>query len=126
MVHKPKIMIIDDVEMNRNLLEILFEDISDLISVESGEEAIESMKTFVPDLVLLDVMMPGMDGCEVCHYIRANDQLSAMKILMLSGNLAEEEEERCIQFGADEYISKPFEAIELRSRVIQILGDNNT
>ncbi|RDH82489.1 MAG: hypothetical protein DIZ80_09380 [endosymbiont of Galathealinum brachiosum] len=121
MALKHKVMIVDDVEINRDLLEAILADMFDIVSVASGEEAIETMKEFVPDIILLDVMLPGIDGCEVCYHIRTNNHLKEMKVLMLSGNSAAQDEKRCMSFGADQYVCKPFEAVGLRNKITKLL-----
>lgn len=89
--------------------------------VASGQEAIASLNLFQPDLILLDVMMPGMDGIEVCQRIKAMPQWQPVPIIMVTALTAKEDLARCLQSGADDFISKPINALELRARLHSML-----
>jgi len=80
----------------------------------SGEEALEMAQTHLPDLVILDIMLPGMDGVEVCRRLRAGDQ---MPIIMLTARDATSDKVAGLEAGADDYITKPFAFEELLARV---------
>ena len=80
----------------------------------SGEEALEMAQTHLPDLVILDIMLPGMDGVEVCRRLRAGDQ---MPIIMLTARDAMSDKVAGLEAGADDYITKPFAFEELLARV---------
>lgn len=84
----------------------------------NGESALEIFETCSPDLVLLDVMMPGMDGYAVCRRIR---EFSRVPIIMVTGKGAEDEKVQGLEAGADDYVSKPFSARELAARVRAVL-----
>ncbi len=115
MKEKTRILIIDDEQTNINiLLEILeFEEEYLVRSALSGEEGLALMAEFQPDIVLLDVMMPGMDGYEVCQRIRNSGEHCRAGIVMLSGRAMQAEIERGLAVGADRYLSKPFGMDEL-------------
>lgn len=119
-----KVMVVDDVDINRELLERVFEGVSDLVSLNSGEAALEVIDSFMPDVILLDVMMPGISGYDVCRHIRSNENLKAMKVIMLSARAMREDHEKGLESGADEYISKPFNAFELRDRILRMFNIN--
>ena len=119
-----RVMIVDDVEINRELLERVFEGVSEVVSLNTGEAALALMDSFMPDVILLDVMMPGISGYDVCRHIRANDHLKAMKVIMLSARAMHEDHEKGMESGADEYISKPFNAFALRDRILRMFGVN--
>ena len=74
-----------------------------------------------PDLVVLDVMMPGLSGFDVCQKLRSNIQTAFIPILMLTGNTDEESRTRGFMVGTDDYMSKPFSVPELHSRVTRLL-----
>ena len=112
-----KILIVDDDRSIRELLTALLRRDHDLAEAASGEEALELAETFAPDLVLLDIMMPGIDGYETCRRLKSEPSGGRMQIIMVSGKSSREEQLRAYEVGADDYIVKPFDPLELRSRV---------
>ncbi|MCB1852817.1 MAG: response regulator, partial [Gammaproteobacteria bacterium] len=88
---------------------------------KDGEEGLSMIRSWMPDLVLLDVMMPKMDGFEVCRTVRADASLSGVRIVMLTAKGREAEVEKGLSLGADAYIPKPFSTSELVSRVKSLL-----
>ena len=88
----------------------------------SGEEAVKAVAARVPDLIVLDVMMPTLDGYHVCETIRADPKLRSVRILMLTAKSRDVEREKALALGADDYITKPFSTRELVERVKTILG----
>jgi len=115
MKEKIKILLVDDEQKNiKILLEILeFEEKYITRAVLSGRECLEILPEFKPDILLLDIMMPGLDGYEVCKEIRNNPSYNSMKIIMLSGRAMQDEIKKGFEAGADQYISKPFGMTEL-------------
>ena len=111
------ILAVDDEPLNLMILKELFEDEHDITLAESGEEAMEQLEKAIPDVVLLDVMMPGIDGIEVCKRIRANPKLEKVKVVMVSGKAMESDIQMGLEAGADHYISKPFDMMELMELV---------
>ena len=88
----------------------------------NGEEAMEAIAERAPDLIVLDVMMPTLDGYHVCETIRADPKLRAVRILMLTAKSRDVEREKALALGADDYITKPLSTRELVERVKTILG----
>ncbi len=88
-----------------------------------GETALASLADFSPHLVLLDVMLPGRSGFEVCERIRATPALRATRVLMLTARGATSDETRGRAAGADEYMTKPFSTQDLVTRVRVLLGE---
>ena len=86
-----------------------------------GNEAIEAFEASIPDLVLLDVMMPNRDGYDVCQTIRANPAWKGIHIIMLTAKGRDIEREKGMALGADDYITKPFSTREVIARVEQFL-----
>ncbi len=121
MSHTTTILIVDDEERGRDALEMLLmtENYS-LHFARDGKEALVKAAEISPDLVLLDVMMPQMDGFEVCQHLRANPQLAEVPIVMLTALDDRESKLRAIQMGADDFLSKPYDRIELRTRIATI------
>lgn len=87
----------------------------------SGKEALEYLKDHEPDLVILDIIMPGMDGIQVCHHIRADERFTALPILFLTAKGSTDDVVEGLDAGADDYIVKPFELAELKARVHALL-----
>ena len=87
-----------------------------------GDAALQAIRAERPDLVLLDVMMPGKSGFEVCQAVRADESLAAVKILMLSAKGRETDVAKGTALGADAYMTKPFSTRELAEKVRAMLG----
>lgn len=107
------ILAVDDEPLNLMILKELFEDTHDIVLVESGEEAMKELEKAVPAIILLDVMMPGIDGLEVCRRVRAKDELKETKVIMISGRAMEKDIQAGMEAGADHYICKPFDMMDL-------------
>jgi two-component system, OmpR family, alkaline phosphatase synthesis response regulator PhoP len=86
-----------------------------------GEEALQLVESFMPDLVLLDVMMPVRNGFDVCRKIRENPALRRIRIVMLTARGRDAERDEGLALGADAYVSKPFSTKELVAKVRQLL-----
>jgi len=113
-----KILIVDDEPINISLLEdILREEKYEIRSASSGEEALNILPDFEPDLVLLDILMSGMDGYQVCKKIRSNEQFRLVKIIMVSAMAMLKERLKGYDVGADDYITKPFKKEELLAKI---------
>ena len=95
----------------------------DVRIAKDGEAALKAIREKVPDLVLLDIMMPAMSGYEVCQRIRANPEWKDIRIVMLTAKGREVDQEKGMAMGADEYITKPFATRDLMARVKMILGE---
>ena len=121
---KQRILTVDD-EMS--ILRFLRSNLEDrgytVISATNGEEALHMIEMELPDLIILDVMMPKMDGFEVCRQLR---EWSQIPIIMLSARGDEKDKVRCLDLGADDYIVKPFGADELIARVSAVLRRTKT
>lgn len=87
-----------------------------------GEAALQAIGAQLPDLVLLDIMLPKKDGFEVCQQIRANPQWRSIKVLMLTAKGRDTEVSKGIALGADAYMTKPFSTRDLVEKVRQLLG----
>ncbi len=115
---KKKILVIDDSHlMVRMITDILETAGYDVAAASNGLEGIELVRTEKPDLVLLDVVMPGMDGFEVCKQLRADDSNNLMPIIILTTQKNDDNKLLGLELGADDYITKPFNHRELLSRV---------
>ncbi len=118
-----RILVVDDVAKNVKLLaDILTVRGYEVDTAGSGEEALERIRRQPPDLVLLDVMMPGLSGFEVCQAVRADESLAGVKILMLSAKGRDTDLAKGQAMGADAYMTKPFSTKELAGKVRELLG----
>lgn len=114
---QPHILIVDDHPNNIEILEAFLEDDYQLTAATSGEEALELVRAFTPDLVLLDVMMPGLGGYATCREMRARTALNHTKIIFVSAKVLPEEQAQGYAAGADDYITKPFDGAHVMERV---------
>lgn len=117
MLSKPRVLGVDDNPRNLSILRKALGDEFQFIEVTSGADALEEARRNVPDVVLLDIMMPGMDGYETCRRMRARPDLSSCKILMVSAKGQIEDRLEGYAAGADDYVVKPFEPAELLAKV---------
>lgn len=119
---RSKIMIVDD-EIDTLLLLKKSLEYEDYIVLEAsnGFEALEMAKISIPDLILLDLMMPGLDGYEVCIRLKKDPITSHIPIIMLTAKYAVGEKVKGLDIGADDYVTKPYNLIELKSRIKSVL-----
>jgi adenylate cyclase len=118
---KPTILVVDDVPENVRLLEaVLTPRGYDVVSATDGNAALELVASAKPDLVLLDVVMPGMDGYAVCSQLREHEETAVLPVIMITSSIGHEKT-RAIEVGADDFIPKPFNHHELLTRVKSLL-----
>jgi two-component system alkaline phosphatase synthesis response regulator PhoP len=118
----PKIVIADDNHQNVELLEAYLSDFDCEIRIaHDGEETLQVVGEFAPDLLLLDVMMPRLSGFEVCKKIRANPETREMLILMVTALNEAGDFERGVQAGTDDFLTKPVNKVELLCRIRSLL-----
>ncbi len=118
-----RVLIADDEPNIVISLEFLMKREGHAVSVaRDGPAALEAIRSGKPDLVLLDVMMPGLSGFEVCQAVRADEALAGVKILMLSAKGRDTDIAKGEALGADAYMTKPFSTKELAEKVRELLG----
>ncbi|MEO8822420.1 MAG: response regulator [Ginsengibacter sp.] len=121
-----KLLIVDDEAHIRMLLEQTLEDLEDegvnFFSAQNGEEAFEIIKTEKPQLVFLDVMMPKMNGMEVCRKVKKELQLKDVFIVLLTAKGQELDRQKGQEVGADLYMTKPFDPEVILDKAREILG----
>jgi len=119
-----KILIADDEQNIVISLEFLMKrEGYEVLIANDGEEAVQRIRAEVPDLVLLDVMMPKKSGFEVCQEIKSNPDLQSVRILMLTAKGRDTEVAKGLALGADGYMTKPFSTKELVERVRSMLAE---
>ncbi len=120
-----KILIVDDEVNMRMLLKETLEEFEDkgveVLVAENGEEAIKSIKTEKPELVILDVMMPGVDGFEVCNTIKNELGMKDVYVLMLTADGQEFNKQKSKDVGTDDFMTKPFDPDEVIKKAAKIL-----
>ena len=113
-----KILAVDDEPRNLLIIEEILEDEDmQLETCDSGDEAIEHIKTSKPDILLLDIMMDGSDGYDVCKKIKSESETENIKVILISGKAMLSERIQGYEMGADDYITKPFEPEELLAKI---------
>jgi len=118
----PKILVVDDEPDAIELIEFNLKSAGyDVISAANGAEALKKGRSFGPDLVLLDLMLPEIDGLEVCKLLRRDPSTSSIPIIMLTAKAAEIDRVLGLELGADDYVTKPFSPRELVLRVKNLL-----
>lgn len=122
----PKVLIVDDEPFIRLLLEQTLEELEDegveLITADNGETALEIIRDETPEIVFLDVMMPKMNGFDVCNTVKNELGISGVYIVLLTAKGQEFDRQKGIDVGADIYMTKPFNPDEVLDKAKQILG----
>ncbi len=125
-MHKKTVMIVED---EPDIIMLLKRSLSSkpftILEANSGTEALQSLKTKNPDLIILDIMMPDMDGFEVCRLVKSDDKTKAIPVIFLSVRNSEEDMNRGKEAGAIGYFSKPFDPFRLADTIDHLLTDQN-
>ncbi|MDX1297224.1 MAG: diguanylate cyclase [Pseudomonas sp.] len=114
---RPKLLVVDDQPINIRIINELFRADCDMHMATHGEQAIAVSKTLQPDLILLDIMMAGMDGLEVCRRLKRDPTTAAIPIIFITAKGEENDEALGLELGAVDYISKPLNSAIVRARV---------
>jgi DNA-binding response OmpR family regulator len=120
-MRKPRVLVVDDDEMNVRLLEAILSDKYEVTTAYNGKEALLDVEKKPPDLILLDIMMPGMSGYEVCKKLKGNNKTLHIPIVMVTALTEKTEKIKGIEAGADDFLNKPVDVNELRVRVKSLL-----
>lgn len=122
---RAKILVIDDEPIVRMTVEgLLLQENVELLFAENGQEGLNLAQQSLPDAILLDLMMPDMDGFEVCRRIRANAELAEVPIIMITAVDSHEARLTGLAAGADDFLTKPFDSLEIQIRLKNILRLN--
>ncbi len=112
------ILIVDDLKQNLKLLNIIIESVHYQTSLAlSGKDALERLKVLTPDLILLDLMMPDINGLEVCRRIKSTPEYEDIPVIFLTASIEESHLIEAYSVGANDYVTKPFRKPELLSRI---------
>ncbi len=117
----PKILVVDDEPINVELLEAYLTGEYNILTAYNGEEALEKVKNEHPDLILLDIMMPGMDGYEVCRILKNDSKTQFIPIVMVTALSERNDRIKSIEVEADEFLTKPVDKVELMARVKSLM-----
>ncbi|MFH1624600.1 MAG: response regulator, partial [Pseudomonadota bacterium] len=122
MDQESKILVVDDNPQNVVMLtKYLNIEGYDVVPAYNGEEALKKVKSDEPDLILLDIMMPGVNGYEVCKTLKEDDETKFIPVVMITALKELEDKIKAIEVGADDFLSKPFNRVELLTRVKSLL-----
>lgn len=116
-----RLLIIED---NRDIAAYIGAQFADNYAISyaaNGDEGLDKAQQLVPDLIITDLMMPGMDGLELCRQVRSNDIINHIPIIVVTARITKDEQIRGLEAGADAYLTKPFNEDELRTRVEKLL-----
>jgi len=122
----PKVLIVDDEPHIRLLLEQTLEDLEDegveILIADNGESALEMIRRERPGIVFLDVMMPKMNGFDVCNRVKKLEPVDGIYIVLLTAKGQEFDKKRGVEVGADRYMTKPFNPDEILAVAAEVLG----
>jgi two-component system, cell cycle response regulator DivK len=117
-----KILVVEDVEFNRDLIVQLLEDDYEVLTAADGAEGIRLAEQERPDLILMDLSLPVIDGWEATRRIKADEALKGIPIIALSAHVMRGDEEKARQSGCDDYLSKPLDEDLLFAKLTTFLG----
>jgi two-component system, OmpR family, alkaline phosphatase synthesis response regulator PhoP len=119
---KPKVLVVDDEEDIRELVELnLSREGYTILSCQTGEQALAQAGKELPDAIILDLMLPGIDGLEVCRRLKADSRTRQIAVIMLTAKGEESDIVTGLELGADDYVTKPFNGKVLAARVRRLL-----
>lgn len=111
------ILVVDDTPANIDIVLAIIGDMDEVAVALDGEEALEIVGDETPSVILLDIVMPGMDGFEVCSKLKENDGTSSIPVVFLSGNGSDEEKTKAGEMGAAGFLTKPIDPDALRKTI---------
>ena len=111
------ILVIDDVSTNLKYVDMVLRDRYEVTTLKSGRDALEYLNDHIPDLILLDICMQGMNGYEVMEHLKKNPATAGIPVILITAEFEEESREKGISLGAVDFINKPFEPQVLLNRI---------
>ncbi|MGH7978357.1 MAG: ATP-binding protein, partial [Limisphaerales bacterium] len=123
--HKPVALVADDEPDMQHFLKTELQQDYDVIEAADGVQALEKAELFLPDVILLDMMMPQMDGLDVCKELRAREATAGIPVILLTARADEETKYDALQMGANDFLAKPFSATELHARIKNLVDSHS-
>jgi CheY-like chemotaxis protein len=117
-----KILVVEDVEYNRDLLVQLLEEDYEVLTAADGAGGIEAAVRHRPDLILMDLSLPGLDGWEATRRLKARPETAAIPVIALTAHAMQGDEERARACGCDDYLTKPIDEDRLFAKLARLLG----
>jgi CheY-like chemotaxis protein len=117
-----KILIVEDVEYNRDLLVQLLEEEYEIVTAADGAAGIEAAARERPDLILMDLSLPGVDGWEATRRLKARSETENIPVIALTAHAMQGDEERARACGCDDYLTKPIDEDQLFAKLARLLG----
>ncbi len=118
-----RVLVIEDSASVRRLIEVCLRVLDiELTAAEDGLRGLEVAREIIPDVIVLDVGLPGMDGWEVLRHLRGGDKTRDIRVLVLTAHAQPEVAEQAAEGGADDFMTKPFRPMELRERIEKLLA----
>jgi len=122
---KPRVLVIEDSASVRRLIEVCLRMVDvELVAAEDGTKGLQAARSTLPDAIVLDIGLPGMDGWEVLRHLRDDEETSTIKVLILTAHAQPEIATRAAARGADAFMTKPFRPLELREQIEKLLADS--
>ena len=122
-MEKPRVLVAEDIPANRNILAQFLREIGySVIETENGREALDAVMNEKPDIVILDIAMPEMDGIEVCRIIKTNPLTKIIPVIIITALGDDEHHLKALDAGADDFLTKPFKVHFLRARLRSLLA----
>lgn len=118
-----KILVVEDVDFNRELVVQLLEDDYEVIEAVNGQEGVELAEQERPDLILMDLSLPVMDGWEATRRLKANDDLCSIPVIALTAHAMAGDEEKALAAGCDDYLVKPLDEEELLAKIAKCIKE---
>ena len=116
-----KVLVVEDIELNRELLVQLLEDEYDVVTANDGAAGIEAAEELRPDLILMDLSLPGIDGWEATCRIKAIDKLKSIPVIAVTAHAMQGDEEKARSAGCDDYVTKPIDEDLLLQKLRKLL-----
>jgi CheY-like chemotaxis protein len=116
-----KVLVVEDVDFNRDLVVQLLEDKYHVIEAVNGQEGLELAERERPELILMDLSLPVIDGWEATRRLKANDDLRSIPVIALTAHAMKGDEEKALAVGCDDYLVKPLDEDELMARIAKYL-----
>ena len=121
-----KILVVDDEPDVASLLTLMLKSQGyHVIAAGDGQEALEKARAEVPDLIVLDIMLPKLDGYKVARMLKFDEKFSHIPIIMLTAKIQEKDRKTGLEMGADAYVTKPFDTMQLLEKVKEVLSEKS-